>query len=196
MNAKRLLMAVVAVLMVTACNCGNKPNGKLLDPSAMLYVNVKDDLPRAVNEGTEAQERLLTPAEIVRECQNFCIDDPEGNVNALAGIGDEMKDYENNRIKMWGQQIISEDGKLEEYFIKSKNVRVIIGKVPGKTNPTLDEGIIAYIPNKVMQEGWVKIKAAYDAGNYDEVYRLFQEVYTAIPITPTEYAKLKAEGKN
>lgn len=196
MNAKRLLMAAVSVLMVTACNCGNKPNGKLLDPSAMLYVNVKDELPRAVNEGTEAQERLLTPAEIVKESLNFCIDDPEGSVNVLVGISDEMKDYDNNRIKMWGQQIITEKGELKEYFIKAKDVRIIAGNVPGKTNPTVDEGIIAYIPNKVMQEGWVKIKKAYNEGNYDEVYRIFQEVYTAIPITPSEYAKLKAEGKN
>lgn len=195
MRLKTIALLVMG-LTLAGCRGGNKPNGKLLDPSAMLYVNVKDELPRAVNEGTEAQERLLTPAEIVRECQNFCIDDPEGSVNVLVGIGDEMKDYDNNRIKMWGQQIITEKGELKEYFIKSKNVRIIIGKVPGKTNPTLDEGIIAYIPNKTMQEGWVKIKAAYDAGNYDEVYRIFQEVYTAIPITPTEYAKLRAEGKN
>ena len=179
--------------MVTACNCGNKPNGKLLDPSAMLYVNVKDELPRAVNEGTEAQERLLTPAEIVRECQNFCMDDSDEKINLLSGISDKMRDYENNRIKMWGQQIIDEEGRLKETFIKCKNVRICSGKYPDKDN---HRNIIAYIPNKVMQEGWIKIKKAYDAGNYDEVYRLFQEVYTAIPITPTEYAKLKAEGKN
>ena len=47
-----------------------------------------------------------------------------------------------------------------------------------------------------MQEGWIKIKKAYDAGNYDEVYRLFQEVYTAIPITPSEYQKLVEKGEN
>lgn len=186
---------MVLMLMVTACNT-NKPNEKLLDPSAMLYVNVKDELPRAASEGTEAQERLLTPAEIVKESLNFCVESTSGRKDVLVGISDEMKDYDNNRIKMWGQQIITEKGELEEYFIRAKDVRIIAGNVPGKTNPTVDEGIIAYIPNKVMQEGWVKIKAAYDAGNYDEVYRIFQEVYTAIPITPTEYAKLRAEGKN
>lgn len=192
MNAKRLLMAVVAVLMVTACNT-NKPNGKLLDPSAMLYVNVKDELPRAESEGTETEERLLTPAEIVKESLNFCIESTYGGKDVLVGISDEMKDYDNNRIKMWGQQIITEKGELEEYFIRAKDVRICNGKYPDKDN---HRNIIAYIPNKVMQEGWVKIKAAYDAGNYDEVYRIFQEVYTAIPITPSEYAKLRAEGKN
>ena len=193
-----LRMAVVTVLTVlalTACN-GDKPKKGLLKQGAMVYINVKENGLKAMDGTTNTDEKLYTPAEVVRECSNFCLDDPEGNINGLNGISDEMKDYENNRIKMWGEQIISRDGELVEYFIKSKNVRIIAKNVPGKTNPTVDEGIIAYIPNKVMQEGWIKIKKAYDAGNYEEVYRLFQEVYTAIPITPSEYQKLREKGEN
>ena len=193
-----LRMAVVAVLTMlalTACN-GDKPKKGLLKQGAMVYINVKQDGLKAMDGTTSTDEKLYTPAEIVREASNFGIDTPEGDINGLLGISDEMKDFENNRIKMWGEQIISKDGELVEWFMKCKNVRIIAGNVPGKTNPTVDEGIIAYIPNKVMQEGWIKIKKAYDAGNYEEVYRLFQEVYTAIPITPSEYQKLREKGEN
>lgn len=189
------VVAVLTVLALTACN-GDKPKKGLLRQGAMVYINVQEKGLKAMDGTTNTDEKLYTPAEVVRECSNFCLDDPEGNINGLNGISDEMKDYENNRIKMWGEQIISRDGELVEYFIKSKNVRIIAKNVPGKTNPTVDEGIIAYIPNKVMQEGWIKIKKAYDAGNYEEVYRLFQEVYTAIPITPSEYQKLREKGEN
>ena len=192
MNAKRLLMAVVAVLMVTACNT-NKPKG-LLKQGAMVYINVKNDGLKAMEgttKDTNTEEKLYTPAEIVRECSNFCLETTDGRKDVLVGIGDEMKDYENNRIKMWGEQIITDKGKLKEYFIRAKDVR-ILGKDPNEK----DDPIIAYIPNKVMQEGWTKIKKAYDNGNYEEVYRLFQEVYTAIPITPSEYAKLREKGEN
>ena len=190
------LLAVVAVVMaVTACNGKDKPNGRL-EQGAMIYVNIKEKGLKAMEGDTNTEEKLYTPEEIVKEALNFCLETPDGHKNVLNGISDEMKDYENNRIKMWGEQIISRDGELVEYFMKSKDVRIIAKNVPGKTNPTVDEGIIAYIPNKVMQEGWIKIKKAYDAGNYEEVYRLFQEVYTAIPITPSEYQKLREKGEN
>ena len=192
---KMAVIAVLAVLALTACN-GDKPKKGQLKQGAMVYINVKQDGLKAMDGTTSTDEKLYTPAEVVRECSNFCLDDPDGVINGLNGISDEMKDYDNNRIKMWGEQIISKDGELVEYFMKCKNVRVIAKNVPGKTNPTVDEGIIAYIPNKVMQEGWIKIKKAYDAGNYEEVYRLFQEVYTAIPITPSEYQKLREKGEN
>lgn len=144
--------------------------------------------------GAEQKEGLLTPREIVEKSLNFCLDAPDGSFsNGLVGISDEMKDLDNERIKMWGEQIIDRDGQLVEFFMKAKNVRICTGEYPDKDN---FRNIIAYIPNKVMQEGWVKIKKAYDAGNYDEVYRLFQEVYTAIPITPSEYAKLRERGEN
>ena len=190
-----LRMAVVAVLTVlalTACN-GDKPKKGLLKQGAMVYINVKQDGLKAMEGTTSTDEKLYTPEEIVKEAMNFCLDDPDGVINGLNGISEKMKDYENNRIKMWGEQIISEDGELVEYFMKCKNVRICNGKYPDKDN---HRNIIAYIPNKVMQEGWVKIKKAYDEGNYEEVYRLFQEVYTAIPITPSEYQKLVEKGEN
>ena len=185
-------MAVVAVVMaVTACN-ESKPKGQLKQ-GAMVYINVKEKGLKAMEGDTNTEEKLYTPEEVVKEALNFCLDTPEGVINGLNGISDEMKDFENNRIKMWGEQIIDRDGELVEYFMKCKNVRICNGKYPDKDN---HRNIIAYIPNKVMQEGWIKIKKAYDAGNYDEVYRLFQEVYTAIPITPSEYQKLRDKGEN
>lgn len=183
---------MLTALALTACN-GDKPKKGLLKQGAMVYINVKQDGLKAMEGTTNTEEKLYTPAEIVKEAMNFCLDDPEGDINGLLGISDEMKDFENNRIKMWGEQIINRDGELVEYFMKCKNVRICNGKYPDKDN---HRNIIGYIPNKVMQEGWIKIKKAYDAGNYEEVYRLFQEVYTAIPITPSEYQKLRDKGEN
>lgn len=187
-----VVVAVLTVLALTACN-GDKPKKGLLKQGTMVYINVKQDGLKAMDGTTSTDEKLYTPAEIVKEAMNFCLDDPEGDINVLLGISDEMKDFENNRIKMWGEQIINRDGELVEYFMKCKNVRICNGKYPDKDN---HRNIIGYIPNKVMQEGWIKIKKAYDAGNYEEVYRLFQEVYTAIPITPSEYQKLRDKGEN
>lgn len=180
MRLKTITLLVMG-LALAGCNHTNKP--KVLDKGAMLYVNVKEDGTRAVDESGE--EVLFTPREIVQNCNNFCFDDKDGLVNALGGISEEMRDLENNRLKMWGEQIINADGTLNDYFMTCRNVRVLDGRLvnpnlKGLKNPPVDYAIVAYIPNKVMKEGWVKIQKAYKEGNCDEVYRLFQEVYTAI----------------
>lgn len=76
--------------------------------------------------------------------------------------------------------------KLVSHFFTAKNVRFVDKE--GK--------IIGYIPQRVFKEAWVKVKAAFEAKDYDTVYRLFQETYTAFPCTPEEYEQLKAEGRN
>lgn len=112
-------------------------------------------------------------------------------------IADEQKDYENERIVMWGGMIMNDynnkEGRLEldDYFFKVRDLR-ILARLQGDEK---EQRIIAYIPNKRMEEAEVAITKAYNEGNYDEVYRLFQELYTAIPTTTARWQALKAKGE-
>lgn len=186
MRTKLLTILAVMAMALTACNSKEKPKGQL-NQGAMLYINVRaNTIPRAlpVIEGDE--QETLTPHEIVKQAQNFVLDDPEGYKNALLGIGDEQRDLNNDRIKMWGSQIIDRNGELVTYFLESKDIRLIAFK-GGK--------IIGYIPNKVAKKALEDIKKEYAAGNYDKVYKLFQDAYTAIPCTQKQWEALKEKGE-
>lgn len=194
--SRHVVLAALALLLTAGLTaCKERPH--LLDPGAMLYINIANNNTKAMDDKDKPhvypphEERIHTPREIVERAFGFALDTNTGIVDGVNGISDEMKDFEHNRIKMWGQQIIREDGTLEDYFMTARNVRIIDGMMPDP-----NDCIIAYIPNKVMQEGWVKIQEAYNEGNYDEVYRLFQQVYTAIPITSAQYAELRKRGEN
>lgn len=178
---KRLLALSVVLTALLATGCRQKNEPKILDPGAMLYINVTTTQLKATGESME-----LTPKEIVQQAQGFLFTNPDtGRPDSPLGIGDPQRDVENARIKMWGEQIINEKGELEEYFIKIRDLRIM----------GMKDYVIGYVPNKVMEQAEIDIKREYKAGHYDEVYKLFQKAYTAIPITSAKWKALKEKGE-
>ena len=189
------ITAILAVLCLAALpSCKQTDNPGKLAPDAKLYINVVDNTMKAVDDSPtpEGEQRLLTPREVVEQAGNFVFteDEGKGDDDVRYSIMDNMKDLDNARIKLWGQQIIREDGSLNEYFMSARNIYV----EPERFDVAGGK-IIAYIPNKVMEEAWEKIQVAYKEGRYDDVYRIFQDAYQATPITEAEYLKLKAAGE-
>lgn len=179
------LALVASVALLTASCSSDEPDNGLLDQEAMLYINVNNTM-----RATETIEKM-TPREVVEKAGGFKFTSYDNIDNCTMGISDEMKDYENERIKMWGEQVISSKGELVDAFIGARNIRVI-----GPDDRTGNEAIIAYIPNATMVKAEKEIKEAYRAGNYDLVYKLFQDAYTAIPTTYAEYRELVSKGLN
>ena len=187
-------MLLMGAILLTACTPKQTPTeSKLLDKGAMLYINLIDNTMKVTNAtDTTTDDQIPTPREVVERAGSFMYKDHKtGKPNMPLAIAPEQKDFENNRIKMWGEMIVEPDGTLNDYFIKLRDLRILAPMRDGETeNP-----IIAYIPNKRMAEAELAITTAYNEGRYDEVYRLFQELYTAIPTTTDRWKALKAKGE-
>lgn len=188
-------MLLIGAVLLTACTPKQTPTeSKLLDKGAMIYINVRNNAMKVTNatDTTTTDDQIPTPREVVERAGSFMYKDHKtGKPNMPLAIAPEQLDVENERIKMWGEMIVEPDGTLNDYFIKLRDLRILAPMRDGETeNP-----IIAYIPNKRMEEAEVAITKAYNDGNYDEVYRLFQELYTAIPTTTARWQALKAKGE-
>ena len=194
-------LLLLGSILLTACNPKQEPaKQKGLDPATKLYINVRNQ-PMRVTESTDTtttEDPVPTPREVVERAGCFLFTDPEtGKIDMPIAIGDEQKDLENERIVMYGGKIMNDhhnkEGRLEldSYFLKVRDLRILAPIPEGET----EEPIIAYIPNKRMEEAEVAITTAYNDRNYDEVYRLFQELYTAIPTTTARWEALKAKGE-
>lgn len=193
-------LLLLGAILLTACNPKQEPTQKGLDPSTRLYINVRDNTMKVTNatDTTTAEDPTPTPREVVEQAITFLFTDPEtGKPDCPLAVGDKQKDYENNRIVMCGGMIMNDnnnkEGRLElnDYFLKVRDFR-ILARLQGDEK---EQRIIAYIPNKRMEEAEVAITTAYKDGNYDEVYRLFQELYTAVPTTTARWQALKKKGE-
>lgn len=194
-------LLLLGAILLTACNPKEPNKQQVLDPSAQLYINVRTNAMKVTNatDTTTTDDPIPTPREVVERAGCFMFTDPEtGLTDRPLGIADEQKDLENERIVMWGDMIITDkdrkergDYHLDDYFLKVRDLRILGVLRDGET----EQRIIAYIPNKRMEEAEVAITTAYNEGRYDDVYRLFQELYTAIPTTTARWEALKAKGE-
>ena len=204
MKRTSLLLSLALLLAMTVAGCREKPQEKekqkVLDPGAMLYINVKTNPTMKAETDTKdpVEYPILTPREVVEQASVFLFTDPlSGKIDANLSINDKQKDVENERIMMWGEMIINNEGSkdlsvyhLDDYFFKLRDLRILASeKEKGVDN------IIAYIPNAKMEQAEIDIRREYEAGNYDEVYRLFQELYTASPINNDGWQALKEKGE-
>lgn len=202
-----LLAALLAAVVLTSCG-GDKPSDKMLDKNAMVYINVEDGKStRAVNPDLPDNPAHLSPKELVAQAENMIrttTDGIEGTLylGGLIAEGDYLASHgrkvgepqykllDQAKFVFWGDFVIDvedkEHPKLVEEFFKSTEVRF-----EDKAG-----NVIGYIPQRVFREAWEEVKKAFDSKDYDRVYKLFQETYTAYPCTTEEWQKLKAEGKN
>lgn len=191
-------LLLLGAILLTACNPKQEPaKQKGLDPATKLYINVRTEPMRDATDQTTVDDPIPTPREVVEQAITFLFTHPRtGQPDCPLAVGDGQKDYENNRIVMWGGMIMNsnnnKEGRLElsDYFLKVRDFR-ILARLQGDEK---EQRIIAYVPNKRMEEAEVAITTAYKEGRYDDVYRLFQELYTAVPTTTARWQALKKKG--
>ncbi len=203
LNNLIVLPCILGAVALASCNPKQEPDKQEpLDKGAMLYINVKDQQPMRVtaqdNAPMDDEDPIPTPRKVVEDALTFLFTDPgTGKIDAPLAIGPEQLDLEHERIMMWGEMIIEPDPRnnyktyrLNPYFLKVRDLRILGHNAPGE-----GDNIVAYVPNKVMEAAEISITQAYNEGRYDDVYREFQELYTAIPTTTKRWRALKAKGE-
>ena len=185
--AMKKITFILLALSLAFVGCEKKGN-KRLDPNATILLRPAKGVQLRSSDNPEH----LTALEIVQQTvtmiyNNFEIAE-DGEIRR--GFADAQRDYDIPALKMWGTDIIDQIGDYQTEFIGGHDFIL----VRGETFET--EDTIAYIPNSVIKEARISIKAAYDAGDYAKVYKLFDTAFTFIPITGEEWRALKAAGEN
>ena len=168
---KILCIVMLVWAALTACK-KEEPEPFRLDPNAMI---------RLRGDANAAKDQIagLTPLEVVQNAVNikwqsnyFSNEYREEPFEIGRSFIDDHKDFETPALLMWGTDIISQQGEFYKDFIYGFSVCIT-----DSHNDT-----IACVPNEVIDNARVLIEAAYYAEDYEEVYRLFNEAFTFLPM--------------
>lgn len=184
---KRILFIISVLLVLMSCEKQPLPehNNGVYDPNAKITIRqapVKDFVAG------------LTAAEIVEQAHrlkfkshyldNKYSEHPRKLTRAFSEV---TKDFNIPALLMWGTDILqpelqnmyngnSEYGIFLLDFIEAWDVYVV----------NINNDTIAQIPDEVLRNARPLIWQAYVDSNYNEVYRLFDEAFTFIPISSND----------
>ena len=164
----------MVVLLMAACK-GNESQNKRFDPNAMIVIRGQQT--QGVSPAQKAMIDGLTDLEIVQKAGNikwtshWSFNYYENSPVTIARTFSEgQKDFKKPALLMQGIDIIGYDeGKNFDVFITDN------------LNDT-----IAYVPNEVLEKARKPIEEAFERGDYDAVYRMFNEAFTFLPIKKKE----------
>lgn len=172
---KKILFLLVGLLLIS-CNPEDvpEPKGKL-DPNAMIVIKpAKGVQLRSTVTGLTALEVVERATSMKLQMRYF--DDLDNGQYKIAGRGfneETMKDFNIPALKMLGIDVINAQGEYIRDLTTAKSV--YITDINGDT--------LAYVPDDVINNARPLIEAAYAEENYTEVYRLFDEAFTFLPIS-------------
>lgn len=213
MKIKLLILSLLACMVLVSC----EKDKKGLDPNAKISVTgVRSltkadvgDVPAEGIAGTGITDSLEFITRYAFDCKMVM---PGGLTPSRAfGFFEDdyylLRDLENNKLKFLGIDAVSSDGLfLGDFVTTYTDIVITVAKweqdgtaamplgfdMMQHDNVTFDT--VAYIPNSVVLEARAKITAAFNAGDFDACYKLFDDAYVFLPTTGPKWRALKASG--
>lgn len=185
---KKILLFLSVALLLVACDKKEPKIAKgKLDPNAMITIKSGIETKSGIGDWDEEAgedveigiKKPLTALEIVEQTMNMTfrshwIGDKYYEKEEILdrGFGDNQRDYDIPALLMFGTDIIQNDGSFIKEFIYGTDFYLV--------DKELDT--IGYIPQVVIDDARALIERAYEDEDYTEVYKLFDEAFTFLPI--------------
>ena len=194
-------LLTLAVLISLIAGCEKDKNG--FNPNYQLVVQGQ-----LSTKSVDSVDSVLNVVKNARTC-TFLRDGRK--VTTFLGANDnyldyenQIRDFENRRFLYSGKYVIYTEGVLGMYIVGASDLiyESRLDSLGNTIDPRFDldyhgamtMDTIAYIPNKILKKAQDGIIAAFNAGDYETCYELFDNAFIFIPTTGEKYRKLKELG--
>lgn len=198
-----LIILAIAALVIS---CKDERSHNILDPTTQITLNAAS--PKATPPSAPYSIDTIVRYAMIWEFRWQLSERP-----SEGGISPESRNFEAKTLKIGiAEEVVYIDKKGDPQLgiLMTTGIHdVVLGvkhlaSKPGHWVDIFNESFdysqkrdtIGYIPNRVIRKAESDIKAAFEAGNYDECMRLFRDAYVFTPITGPEWRALKAKGEN
>lgn len=172
---KKILFLLLAMIAFVSCDPKDDPiidKGKL-DPNAMIILRpAKGVQTRSFVPGLTGLEVVQNALAIKWQTHYGAMGYTDELKEVARSFRTEQRDYSIPALLMVGIDVVTPEGNYEKTFTYAQNVFI--------TNTSGDT--IAYVPDQVIATARPLIEAAYGDKNFTEVYRLFNEAFTFLPM--------------
>lgn len=172
---KILFLLLAASLAFAGCDPKDVPDPKgKLDPNAMITIRpAKGVKLRSTVTGLTALEVVQNAVNIKWQSHWSGNNHYETAKDIARTFMDSQRDYEIPALKMLGIDVITSEGEYYKDLTYAFNVVIT----------DMNNDTIAYVPDEVINTARPLIESAFNNENYTEVYRLFDEAFTFLPVS-------------
>ena len=189
---KKILFFTLALILIS---CENEKAFKL-DPNAKIFIKPAENGWLSEAQKVKSNSEHLSALEIVKQATRITFYNVPLFGNQSANVGFAGKDTTSAipALLRWGTDIINQNGEYVPEFIEGTDF--VLERITNIDKPNQVIDTIGYIPNTILRTAEAQIKAAYEAKDNKEVYRIFDENFRFLPITGAEWRALKSQGLN
>lgn len=167
---KKLLFILLIAVAFLGCK-ENEPVPFKFDPNAKIMLRGEDNV-KSIITGSTPLEVVQTAINIKWQSHYFSNNYYEVPYDIARTFSESDRDFDIPALLMRGTDIISQEGEYYRDFIYAFNVYI--------TDNNNDS--IAYVSDQVITQARALIEEAYNNEDYSEVYRIFNEAFTFLPL--------------
>jgi len=190
---KKIILFLTIALVFAACE-KDEPKAFKIDPLATVNIKPAASTPLKVRGVNADAVQHLTALQIVEQATIIQYNFKGDRWERVFESNQRDLNPENPMLKMYGLDIINQEGNYVPDFIESVDCLIIKFDLFAPYGAPRDT--LAYIPNATLRAAETVIKQAYESKNEQLVLNTFNTAFTFLPITGAEWRALKAAGQN